>query len=177
MFLSTKPVSASPEAVLRAAKSLAVNKRIALIIGATGQDGAYPARLLLRKGYAVHATSRDAALARVDGFATLGIRSNVTMHSMLPADERSVARVMEGVAPHEIYTLAGPSSVALSFSQPSEALGSIVLGTLNLLQALRQPRSKNPLLPGNRQLLLGGRQLLPDAGKLGPGPRQPRCAP
>jgi GDPmannose 4,6-dehydratase len=140
--VSAELVSPAPKVVLRAAQGLAVNERVALIIGATGQDGAYLARLLLRKGYAVHVTSRDAALAQVDGFAALGIRSNVTMHSMLPADERSVMRVMESVAPNEIYNLSGPSSVAFSFSQPSETLRTIVLGTLNMLEALRRIGAK-----------------------------------
>jgi GDPmannose 4,6-dehydratase len=114
-----------------------VSKRVALIIGGTGQDGAYLARFLLDKGYRVAVTSRDAALARLDGFDALGIRELITMHSMSPVDYHSVAQVIEAVAPREIYNLAGPSSVALSFSQPAETLESIVLGTLNLLEVLR----------------------------------------
>jgi GDPmannose 4,6-dehydratase len=114
-----------------------VSKRVALIIGGTGQDGAYLARFLLGKGYRVHATSRDAALARLDGFNALGIGHRITVHSMSPVDSHSVAQVIEAVAPHEIYNLAGPSSVALSFSQPAETLESIVLGTLNMLEMLR----------------------------------------
>jgi GDPmannose 4,6-dehydratase len=119
-----------------------VRKRIALIVGATGQDGAYLARLLLGNGYSVHGTSRDAAFARLDGFAALGIRDRITMHSMSPSDYQSVAQVLESLAPTEIYNLSGQSSVALSFSQPAETLESIVLGTLNLLEALRRISTK-----------------------------------
>jgi GDPmannose 4,6-dehydratase len=115
-----------------------VSEPVALIIGATGQDGAYLARFLLASGYVVHGTSRDTALARLDGFTALGIRESVTLHSMSPTDFPSVKRVIEAVAPQEIYNLSGPSSVAMSFTEPAEALESIVLGTLNVLEALRQ---------------------------------------
>jgi GDPmannose 4,6-dehydratase len=114
------------------------SRRVALIAGITGQDGAYLARLLLGKGYVVHGTSRDAALARLDGLVALGITDKVALHSMSPADFQSVARVVEGVAPDEIYNLSGQSSVSLSFTQPAETLSGIALGTLNLLETLRR---------------------------------------
>src|SRR5262249_15454806 len=114
------------------------SRRVALIAGITGQDGAYLAHLLLSKGYVVHGTSRDAALARLDGLIALGIADKVALHSMTPADFQSVARVMEGIAPDEIYNLSGQSSVSLSFTQPAETLSGIALGTLNLLETLRR---------------------------------------
>ena len=114
------------------------SRRVALIAGITGQDGAYLAHLLLSKGYVVHGTSRDAALARLDGLIALGIADKVVLHSMTPADFLSVARVMEGIAPDEIYNLSGQSSVSLSFTQPAETLSGIALGTLNLLETLRR---------------------------------------
>src|SRR5215475_6409240 len=112
--------------------------RVALIAGVTGQDGAYLARLLLSKGYVVHGTSRDAALARLDGLTALGISDKVTLHSMSPADSQSVAQVFETVAPDEIYNLSGQSSVSLSFTQPGETLAGIALGTLNMLETVRR---------------------------------------
>src|SRR5260370_18098374 len=57
---------------------------------------------------------------------------------MSPADYQSVAQVIETVAPHEVYNLSGQSSVALSFTQPAQTIESIVLGTLNMLEALRR---------------------------------------
>jgi GDPmannose 4,6-dehydratase len=116
--------------------------RVALIAGVTGQDGAYLARFLLGKGYVVHGTSRDAALARLDGLIALGICDKVTLHSMSPTDFQSVAQVIEGVAPDEIYNLSGQSSVSLSFTQPAETLAGIALGTLNMLEALRRLRGR-----------------------------------
>src|SRR5262247_4590597 len=104
--------------------------KVALIAGVTGQDGAYLARFLLERGYIVHGTSRDAALARLDGLIALGISDQITLHSMSPADFQSVAQVIEGVAPDEIYNLSGQSSVALSFTQPAETLAGIAVGTL-----------------------------------------------
>jgi GDPmannose 4,6-dehydratase len=114
--------------------------KVALIAGVTGQDGAYLTRFLLDKGYVVHGTSRDAALARLDGLVALGIADQITLHSMSPADSQSVAQVIEGVAPDEIYNLSGQSSVALSFTQPAETLAGITLGTLNMLETLRRLR-------------------------------------
>ena len=116
---------------------MARSGKVALIAGITGQDGAYLARLLLEKGYVVHGTSRDAALARLDGLIALGIAEQITLHSISPADFQSVAQVIEGVAPDEIYNLLGQSSVLLSFTQPAETLTGIALGTLNILETLR----------------------------------------
>jgi GDPmannose 4,6-dehydratase len=112
--------------------------RVALIAGVTGQDGAYLARLLLAQGYIVHGTSRDAAFARLDGLSAVGIRDQVTLHSMSPPDFQSVAQVIEQVEPDEIYNLSGQSSVSLSFTQPAETLTGIALGTLNMLEMLRR---------------------------------------
>jgi len=111
---------------------------VALIAGVTGQDGAYLARFFLEKGYVVHGTSRDAALARLDGLIALGICDKVALHSMSPADFQSVVQVIEKVAPEEIYNLSGQSSVSLSFTQPAETLAGIALGTLNMLESLRR---------------------------------------
>ena len=96
--------------------------KVALIAGVTGQDGAYLARFLLGKGYVVHGTSRDAALARLDGLIALGIRDQVTLHSMSPADFQSVAQVIEGVAPDEIAPAA--ESGLLSATCRSAAIGA-----------------------------------------------------
>jgi GDPmannose 4,6-dehydratase len=114
------------------------SRRVALIAGVTGQDGAYLARFFLEKGYVVHGTSRDAALARLDGLIALGICDKVALHSMSPADFQSVVQVIEKVAPEEIYNLSGQSSVSLSFTQPAETLAGIALGTLNMLESLRR---------------------------------------
>ncbi len=109
----------------------------ALICGVTGQDGAYLARLLLDKGYAVHGTSRDAQMATFGHLRAFGIKDQIVCHSMALTDFRSVLQVLDKVQPDEIYNLAGQSSVGLSFDQPVETAESISLGTLNLLEAIR----------------------------------------
>ncbi|MCC7250934.1 GDP-mannose 4,6-dehydratase, partial [Hyphomicrobium sp.] len=110
---------------------------VALIVGATGQDGAYLAQLLLANGYAVYGTSRDAELTTARNLHALGIRDRVPLHSVSPADFRSVMQTVQLVQPDEIYNLSGQSSVGLSFSQPAETIESIATATLNLLEVLR----------------------------------------
>jgi GDPmannose 4,6-dehydratase len=109
----------------------------ALVIGVTGQDGAYLAQWLLAKGYEVHGSSRDADVASMSRLARLGIRERVNIHSISPIDFRSVVQAIDRIRPDEIYNLSGQSSVAISFSQPVETIESIVNGTLNLLEAIR----------------------------------------
>jgi len=111
--------------------------KLALICGISGQDGSYLARLLLDKGYEVHGTARDAQIASFSNLHLLGIADRITFHSMALNDFRSVLQVLSKVQPDEIYSLAGQSSVGLSFDQPVETLESISVGTLNLLEAIR----------------------------------------
>lgn len=113
------------------------NERRALICGVSGQDGAYLAELLLGKGYQVFGTSRDANAQRFGGLASLGLEARIRLLSMAPNDFRSVLQTVRISAPHEIYNLAGQSSVGLSFEQPVETIESVAIGTLNLLEAMR----------------------------------------
>ena len=109
----------------------------ALIIGITGQDGAYLSQLLLQKGYEVHGTSRDAELASFSSLKYLNIFEKVKLHSMSLIDFRSVMQTILEIKPNEIYNLAGQTSVGLSFVQPVETLESISIGTLNILEVIR----------------------------------------
>jgi len=109
----------------------------AMIVGATGQDGAWLSSHLLGLGYRVIGTSRDAGTARTGGLDALGITARVTLASMNPIDFRSVVQTLAQHQPDEIYNLSGQSSVGLSFEQPVETLDSIGVGTINLLEAVR----------------------------------------
>jgi GDPmannose 4,6-dehydratase len=109
----------------------------ALIIGVAGQDGPYLTKLLLEKGYEVHGTSRDHELSTFQNLEILGIKGNVTLHSMALSDFRSVFSVVEKVRPTELYNLAGQTSVGLSYSVPVETFESISVGTLNVLECIR----------------------------------------
>ncbi|MFC1791064.1 GDP-mannose 4,6-dehydratase, partial [Gemmatimonadota bacterium] len=111
--------------------------KTALICGVRGQDGSLLARYLLGLGYRVVGTSRDAEVGSSMNLELLGIADRIRTISMVPNDFQSVLEAVEGVAPDEIYYLAGQSSVGLSFTQPSETFQSLALGTINLLEAVR----------------------------------------
>lgn len=112
-------------------------QKTALIIGISGQDGSFLAKLLLEKGYLVYGTSRDAQISTFHNLVKLGIRKQVNVLSMAINDFRSVLQVLIRTGPDEIYNLAGQSSVGLSFEQPVETFESIGLGVLNFLEAVR----------------------------------------
>jgi GDPmannose 4,6-dehydratase len=111
--------------------------KTALVCGITGQDGAYLSELLLRDGYRVVGTSRDARAPDLSKLAFLGIQGEVEIRQMQPADPSSVSNVIADVRPNEIYALSAQSSVGASFVAPVQTVESIVLGTLNLLEAVR----------------------------------------
>jgi GDPmannose 4,6-dehydratase len=109
----------------------------ALIIGISGQDGAYLADLLLRKGYEVHGTSRDHEGVSFANLVKLGIRDRVKVTSMVTSDFRSVLTALQRAEADEIYNLAGQTSVGMSFTYPVETFDSILIGSMNLLECLR----------------------------------------
>ena len=109
----------------------------ALILGASGQDGAYLAELLVRRGLDVHGTSRDKEVSGYAGLRRLGIYNRVTLHSVVLSDFRSVVTVLNNVRPALIFNLAAQSSVGLSFEQPVETIDSVMHGTINVMEAMR----------------------------------------
>lgn len=110
----------------------------ALIFGVCGQDGAYLSQLLLGKGYEVFGTSRSPQQhTSCVNLARLGVAGRVRVLPLDLGNQMSVTSLIREVEPDEIYHLAGQSSVGLSFAQPAEALQSISISTLNILEALR----------------------------------------
>lgn len=109
----------------------------ALICGISGQDGSYLARLLLGNGYEVWGGSRDAELSEFRNLRQLGLLEAVSLQSLNLRDIGSIISLLRKFKPDEVYSLAGQSSVGLSFEQPVESFESIALGTLNLLEAIR----------------------------------------
>ena len=118
-------------------KSNIKKQKRALIIGVSGQDGAYLAKLLLEKGYEVHGTSRDHEVSSFANLVKLGIRERVKVASMVTSDFRSVLTALQRAEADEIYNLAGQTSVGMSFEYPVETFDSILIGTMNLLECLR----------------------------------------
>jgi GDPmannose 4,6-dehydratase len=114
----------------------------ALITGITGQDGAYLAELLLKKGYEVHGVKRRSSLFNTDRIDHLyqdpherGRR--FILHYGDLTDATNLIRIIQEVRPDELYNLAAQSHVAVSFETPEYTANSDALGTLRLLEAIR----------------------------------------
>jgi GDPmannose 4,6-dehydratase len=117
-----------------------MSNKVALICGIRGQDGSYLAEFLLNKGYEIWGTSRDIGSGNFNNLSFLGIQGKVHLISMNTTDFISVFRVINEISPDEVYNLSGQSSVGLSFDQPKETIESIVLGMLNILEAVRESK-------------------------------------
>ncbi|ODU59832.1 MAG: GDP-mannose 4,6-dehydratase [Comamonadaceae bacterium SCN 68-20] len=119
-----------------------MSKKIALITGITGQDGAYLAEFLLAKGYQVHGIRRRASLFNTDRIDHLYHDPHkkgydLTLHYGDLTDSSSLIRIIQQVRPHEIYNLAAQSHVAVSFEEPEYTANSDALGALRILEAMR----------------------------------------
>jgi len=117
-------------------------KKIALITGITGQDGAYLAELLLTKGYSVHGIKRRSSLFNTDRIDHLYLdphenNSEFMLHYGDLTDSSSLIRIVQEVKPDEIYNLAAQSHVAVSFEEPEYTANSDALGALRILEAIR----------------------------------------
>jgi GDPmannose 4,6-dehydratase len=118
------------------------NKKVALITGVTGQDGAYLAELLLGKGYEVHGIKRRTSLFNTDRIDHLYEDPHVAgrrfiLHHGDLTDSSSLVRIIQQVHPDEIYNLAAQSHVAVSFEEPEYTANSDALGALRILEAIR----------------------------------------
>ena len=119
-----------------------MNRKIALITGVTGQDGAYLAELLLDKGYVVHGIKRRSSSfnsARVDHLYRDPHETNVSffMHYGDMTDATNLIRIMQMTQPAEVYNLAAQSHVQVSFETPEYTANADALGTLRLLEGIR----------------------------------------
>ena len=116
--------------------------KIALLTGITGQDGAYLAEFLLKKGYEVHGIKRRTSLFNTDRIDHLyqdphEPNRRFVLHYGDMTDSSSLLRIVQLVQPDEIYNLAAQSHVAVSFEEPEYTANSDALGTLRLLEAVR----------------------------------------
>ena len=117
-------------------------KKIALITGVTGQDGAYLSEFLLKKGYIVHGIKRRASLFNTDRIDHLYQdphieNQNFVLHYGDMTDSTNLIRIIQEVQPDEIYNLAAMSHVQVSFEMPEYTGNADGLGTLRLLEAVR----------------------------------------
>ncbi|SFL68747.1 GDP-mannose 4,6-dehydratase [Pelosinus propionicus] len=117
-------------------------EKVALITGITGQDGAYLAEFLLKKGYIVHGIKRRSSLintARINHLYQDFHEQQVKffLHHGDMTDATNLIRIIQEVQPDEIYNLAAQSHVQVSFDTPEYTANADALGTLRLLEALR----------------------------------------
>ena len=119
------------------------HKKLALIIGAGGQDGYFLMKLLLQKGYIVHIIVRkvpkydDFSFIHYDDLYFNDATKKVIYHYGDVTDSSSIVDIFSKVRPNEIYNLAGISNVKISFSLPQRTADSIALGTLRILDAIK----------------------------------------
>jgi GDPmannose 4,6-dehydratase len=116
--------------------------KTALITGITGQDGAYLAEFLLKKGYIVHGIKRRASLFNTDRIDHLYQdphveNKNFVLHYGDLSDSTNLIRIIQLVQPDEIYNLAAMSHVAVSFETPEYTANADGIGTLRILEAIR----------------------------------------
>jgi len=116
--------------------------KVALITGITGQDGAYLAEFLLKKGYIVHGIKRRTSLFNTDRIDHLYqdphvSNRNFILHYGDMTDSSSLVHIIQKVQPDEIYNLAAQSHVAVSFEEPEYTANSDAIGTLRVLEAIR----------------------------------------
>jgi len=116
--------------------------KVALIAGATGQDGAYLAEFLLAKGYLVHGIKRRSSsfnTARLDHLIHDPHETEVSFHLHYGdvTDATNIIRIVQETKPDEIYNLAAQSHVQVSFETPEYTANADAIGTLRLLRAIR----------------------------------------
>lgn len=116
--------------------------KVALITGITGQDGAYLAEFLLKKGYLVHGLKRRSSLINTDRIDHLyqdphELSVNFKLHYGDLTDSTNLIRIIQETQPDEIYNLAAQSHVKVSFEIPEYTANADALGTLRILEAVR----------------------------------------
>lgn len=117
-------------------------KKIALITGITGQDGAYLAEYLIKKDYIVHGIKRRASMFNTERIDHIYQdphvdNRNLILHYGDMTDSMNLTRIIQEVQPHEIYNLAAMSHVKVSFETPEYTANADGVGTLRILEAIR----------------------------------------
>jgi GDPmannose 4,6-dehydratase len=152
----------------------------ALITGITGQDGAYLAELLLKKGYEVHGIKRRSSLFNTDRIDHLYQdphvdNRNFVMHFGDLSDSTNLIRIIQQVQPDEIYNLGAMSHVKVSFDTPEYTANVDAVGSLRLLEAIRilKLENKTKIYQASTSELYGKVQEIPQSEKTPFYPRSP----
>ena len=160
-----------------------MSTKVALITGVTGQDGAYLAESLLRKGYLVHGVKRRSSslnTARVDHLYADPHVENTRffLHYGDLTDATNLIRLIQETQPTEIYNLGAQSHVQVSFETPEYTANSDALGTLRMLEAIRILRmeSKVRFYQASTSELYGNAKEMPQRETTPFAPRSPYAA-
>lgn len=156
------------------------SKKTALITGITGQDGAYLAEYLLKKGYVVHGTKRRSSIFNTDRIDHLYLdphveNRNFTLHYGDLTDSTNLIRIIQETQPDEIYNLAAMSHVKVSFDTPEYTANADGIGTLRILEAIRilGLTNKTRIYQASTSELYGLVQQVPQSEKTPFYPRSP----
>lgn len=156
------------------------NNKIALITGVTGQDGAYLAELLLKKGYIVHGLKRRSSLFNTERIDHLYEEPHIEnrmffLHYGDLTDSMNLTRIIQEVMPDEIYNLAAMSHVKVSFETPEYTANADGIGTLRILEAVRLLglTEKTKIYQASTSELYGLVQEIPQTEKTPFYPRSP----
>jgi GDPmannose 4,6-dehydratase len=159
-----------------------MRRRIALITGITGQDGSYLTEFLLDKGYEVHGTIRRASTfntKRIDYLfddPSIG-NKNLFLHHSDMTDSSNLNRIIEKVRPDEIYNLAAQSHVQVSFEVPEYTAETDAIGTLRILDAIKESGIRTKFYQASTSELYGGMPgTAPQSEKTPFYPRSPYAA-
>ncbi|PAF53597.1 GDP-mannose 4,6-dehydratase [Helicobacter sp. 13S00482-2] len=158
--------------------------KVALITGITGQDGAYLAEFLLKKGYLVHGIKRRSSLFNTDRIDHLYQDPHIKnrdfiLHYGDMTDSMNLTRIIQEVQPDEIYNLAAMSHVAVSFETPEYTANADGIGTLRILEAVRLLglKEKTKIYQASTSELFGKVQEIPQKESTPFYPRSPyACA-
>jgi GDPmannose 4,6-dehydratase len=155
-------------------------KKVALITGITGQDGAYLAEFLIKKGYIVHGIKRRGSLLNTDRVDHLYEDPHVPLRSFILhygdlTDSTNLIRIIQQVQPDEIYNLGAMSHVKVSFEVPEYTADTDALGALRLLEAIRilGLEKKVRIYQASTSEMFGGAQEVPQSETTPFYPRSP----
>lgn len=154
--------------------------KVALITGITGQDGAYLAEYLIKKGYVVHGIKRRASMFNTERIDHIYQdphvdNRNLILHYGDMTDSMNLTRIVQEVQPDEIYNLAAMSHVKVSFETPEYTANADGVGTLRLLEAIRLLglTNKTRIYQASTSELYGLVQEVPQSEKTPFYPRSP----
>ena len=151
------------------------HKKVALITGITGQDGAYLAQLLLEKEYVVYGTYRRTSSVNFWRIGELGIAQHPNLHLVEfdLTDLSSAMRLLQKIEPVEVYNLAAQSFVGVSFDQPITTGQITGIGAVNLLEAIRIVNPKIRFYQASTSEMFGKVQTVPQIESTPFYPRSP----